>query len=374
MRFSLGLFTLLLMLIIQLSVGRKNDTWSIEDIIKRRASEKWMWGYENDSFPHGHNSTGRIAIILTGQLRSANRTFNSGYLISNAPLKMFGENDPPSTAATIIEWLFKPLARKFPLDVFMYLTAHPEHTNENWDGRPESYEPEVGDTRGCEIFSSNDVFNNTGNRFFCLVEPEVELMNQWIQRYSFWGHYYTSVGPPPRMKEQALQQLYAMYRANLACKQFALAKGLTYSYKIRLRPDTAFVKPFPDISVFDFAGRDARNVGTIYYANRRVYNNGNEDWFNVGRAEHMDHLLDRYIDFISLPLLHSSSRAWFTLEESLVGTMGIRYGITMGNHNDIWMVVIRNAHHAINTWTPPPNPLVWKEVSVFNETDEYVRI
>ena len=39
---------------------------------------------------------------------------------------MFGNEDPPSTAATIIEFLFKPLALSHGLDVFMYVSARPE--------------------------------------------------------------------------------------------------------------------------------------------------------------------------------------------------------------------------------------------------------
>lgn len=342
-----------------------DDPWWARERIKRRAVEKWMWGYENDSFPFGYNTTGRIAIILTGQLRSANRSFTSGTLLVNSHLRNFGPQDPPSTAATIVEWLFKPLARKHPVDVFMYLTAHPETNNSNWNGSPETYEPQAGDTRGCEIFSNNEVFKKTGNNFFCLVEPEVQLMNNWIWDFPYWKQYYTAVGPPPQMKEQALQQLYAMYKANLACKQFALATGVSYAYKIRLRPDIAFLHPFPDLEAFDFNGRGSTPNGFIFFANKRVYNNGNEDWFNIGRAENMDHLLDRYNDLISMPILHSSVRAWFTLEENLVGTMGQRYGIGMGYHNDVWMVVIRVAYHTINTWEPAQNPLVWKQLSSY---------
>lgn len=331
---------------------------------QRSLGEKWMWGFENDSFPHGHNSSGRIAIILTGQLRSANRTWTSGTLHANANSKMFGDADPPSTAATIVEWLFKPLARAHPVDVFMYLTAHPEANNDGWDGRPETYQTTVGDTRACEIFSDNDVFrNHTGNRFFCLVEPEVQLMNDFIHNYSFWDKYYTDHGPPPHMKEQALQQLYALYRGNLAAKQHALCSGVEYAYKIRLRPDTALVRPFPLLSVFNFGAIPPNSDGTIYYASRHIYNNGNEDWFNIGRAIDMDHLLDRYLDFISLPLLHSSSRSWFTLENSLVGTLGQRYRINISQHDEIWIVVIRIAGHTYNTWLPPPPSVVWTELS-----------
>lgn len=329
---------------------------------RRRMADKWMWGFENDSFPFGHSLTGRIAILLTGQLRSANLTWLS--VRDNANSKMFGPSDPPTTAMTIVEWLFKPLARKHPVDVFMYLTAHPGHSNEQWDGSPLTYEPAVGDMRGCEVFSANEVFSGTGNRFFCLVEDEVQLMNAFILSYPWWGHYYTNRGPPPQMKEQALQQLYGMYRANLAAKQHALATGVQYEYKIRLRPDIALVRPFSDLSVFDFSAQG----GMIYYSNPHIYHPGNEDFFNIGRAVHMDPLLDRYLDFISLPLLTHGVRDWFIMEEFLVATMSKRYNISMAWHADIWLVVIRVTHHSINTWLPPVNPNQWRDLSSDNST------
>lgn len=326
--------------------------------------EKWYWGYENDSFPHGFNLTDRVAIILTGQLRSANRTWTSHTLHENTNFKMFGAQDPPSTAGTIIEWLFKPLARKRGLDVFMYQTAHPGYNNSDWDGRPETYEPMIGDMRVCEVFSQNDVFNNTGNRFFCLVEPENELLNPFIAAFPTWKVYYTGNGAPHRLEEQALQQLYAMFQGNQAAKQYSIASGANYKYKIRLRPDTAFLKPFPEPDTLNFGPLHAGSVGTIYYANRHIYNNGNEDWFNIGLANHMDILFNRYLDFTSEPLLHSSHKDHFTMENFLEEMLGIRYNLALTGYDDIWMVVIRVAHHVMNTWEPPPNTNNWRDLSV----------
>ena len=88
-------------------------------------------------------------------------------------------------------------------------------------------------------------------------------------------------------------------------------KGISYKYKVRLRPDTAIVKPLPLVSQMDFSGGNKPECLThILYANKVIYKSGNEDWFNIGLAEHMDKLLDRYLDFISTPFVHNSHKPW----------------------------------------------------------------
>ena len=54
----------------------------------------------------------RTAVILTGQLRSANLSWYSNKLMYDKHLSWYGKQDPETTAGTIIEWLFKPLARR----------------------------------------------------------------------------------------------------------------------------------------------------------------------------------------------------------------------------------------------------------------------
>jgi hypothetical protein len=155
---------------------------------------------------------------------------------------MFGKDDPPSTAATIVEFLFKPLALAHGVDVFMYVTARPDTvTSYSWDGDPFTFEPRVGDDTACNPFSHNEIFRNTGNRFFCLVEPELQLMTPFIKNFTCWKTY--TYGKSEKLKEQVLQQLNGLYRANMASKQYALMTGVSYQYKVRLRPDTA-VKVF----------------------------------------------------------------------------------------------------------------------------------
>ncbi len=311
-------------------------------------------------FPHGKDKSNRVAICLTGQLRSANITWTSGHLLQNANWRMFGPDDPPTTAGTIVEWLFRPLSHNHGVDVFMYLTAHPDANNSEWDGNPHTYEPMVGDNRACKIFSDNDIFKNTGNKFFCLVEPEYKLMNLFSDQLPQWKTY----GKPKNHNEQALAQLHAIYRANLAAKEYALVANIEYAYKIRLRPDTAFVKPFPVLASLNFGslpGRDCNS--TIFYASKAIYKNGNEDWFNVGRSNDMDVLLDRYMAFISDPFIHNSPRSWWDLENHLMGHVEMRHKICLTWYYDIWMVVIRKDHHHYNTWEPSSLPYDWKEMS-----------
>eukprot|EP01039_Chlorochromonas_danica_P009091 gene9091-10034_t len=282
---------------------------------------------------------------------------------SSSSSLIFGPADPPNPAMTIVERIFKPLARKYPLDVFMFQTAHPGASNIHWDGQPENYQTVESDTRGCELFSNNKVFQHTGNRFFCLIEPEEPLMNHFIANYSLWYNFNTNGASSNQQKEQVLQQLYAMYRGNLAAKQYALASGMKYSYKIRLRPDMAVVHPFPDLSAFDFDATSPGTNATIYYANRAIHNNGNEGGFNIGRADDMDHLLDRYVDFISLSHLISTSKP-FSLEQNLLGIMQVRYKIAMVHHKDISMVIIRVAnHHTTTSSSMPPKQSDWEEMS-----------
>jgi hypothetical protein len=80
----------------------------------------------NDSNSTHFNANERTAVILSGQLRTANLTIVSGAIRDNAHKKMFGSGDPATSALTILEHLIKPLAEHGGVDVFMYIEAHPE--------------------------------------------------------------------------------------------------------------------------------------------------------------------------------------------------------------------------------------------------------
>jgi len=90
----------------------------------------------------------------------------------------------------------------------------------------------------------------------------------------------------------------------MASKQYALATGTIYRYKIRLRPDLAVVKPFPPINSINFGNLSRSCLGTIYYPNNVIFPQGAEDSFNIGETAAMDHLLDRYVDLTTKPFIY----------------------------------------------------------------------
>lgn len=311
----------------------------------------------------------RIAIIVSGQLRSGNLTWDSGHIHVNSASKMFGSGDPTTPVATIIENMLIPLSKEPEIegiDVFMYMTAHPDQPNSTyWDGVPLTFEPSVGDTTVCNPFSNHHFFHHTNHRIFCLVEPEVQLLTPIIEEnLNIWdGYTYRWVKGG---KEQVLQQYYGMYRANLASKEYALLTGANYTYKVRVRPDTAVVKPFPPLASMDFNPKQGCPGGQIWFANKVIFKTGNEDWFDIGKADSMNHLLDRYLDFISDSFqVNKRGKNHWDLEDNLIGIME-KYGVCMAWYYDIWMVVIRRIdYRGLNTWLPPHEPNQWVDLSTY---------
>ena len=99
------------------------------------------------------------------------------------------------------------------VDVFMYVSAKSEPTLEDkkWNGQPSTYVPVAGKgnngVEACRVFSKAALFH-TGNkehRFFCLVEPEVQLMTPFLREFDMWRHRHYNYRNE-KMNEQALQQ------------------------------------------------------------------------------------------------------------------------------------------------------------------------
>jgi hypothetical protein len=121
--------------------------------------------------------------------------------------------------------------------------------------------------------------------------------------------------------ESFLQQEYGKYEANLAVKEYELAKGIKYKYKIRSRFDLAYVNYFPNISSLTFDDENCSSI--VYYPNRLYMGLGAEDSFNFGLAEAMDPILDRYMDLIAGPVhnIHENNTGWWNSEAHLVNSV-----------------------------------------------------
>lgn len=99
----------------------------------------------------------RIAIIISGQLRSSNLTWTSPSILQDRAWKFFGPDDPNTPAECLITFLFKELVvQGFGIDVFMFIQASTDRDSTNqWNGNAYDYMPFPGDTRGCQIFSKH---------------------------------------------------------------------------------------------------------------------------------------------------------------------------------------------------------------------------
>ena len=311
-----------------------------------------------DFYYSTHVFHNRTAIILTGQMRSGNLSWFSGYLRANTWKDMFGADDPLTSIETQLEFLIKQVALNGGVDVFMYQVAHPEDNNDNWDGNPANYKAVSGDNRICHPYSKSQFFQpGSGNNFFCLVEDEVEIMDQFTAQSPLWKYY--TYGWNMHLREQAIQQYYQMYRANLAAKQFALANNFSYTYKVRLRPDTAAVFNFPPLSSIQYRKGEQH---LIKVANKMIYKNGYQDSFNLGLSEDMDCLLDRLIDFTEKKFhIYFPLKTHWDLENHLEDLMRT-HNMALSEEGNIWMKVIRLEHWGLNGWFPQPRKNVWQQI------------
>jgi hypothetical protein len=271
-----------------------------------------------------------------------------------------GGDDPLTPIETVLEWFMRPMAIYGGIDVFMYVTAKPEMKHRKWNGDPDTYEPVANDTLVCTPYTKHPIFQNyTGNRFFCLVEDEIELSTPFTHAFNIWKNY--TYGSLPSLREQVLQQLYGMYRANLAAKEYAKANFIDYTYKARLRPDSAFVKKFP-VALLNMKGECAH---MIWCPSRVIYGNGWEDSFNFGYADAMDKALDRYEDLLTarfdVPLVRQGTH--WDLEDFLTMLLKNRYKTCVSSYYDLWIVVIRKNQWGLNTWIPPSNTNQWRQMN-----------
>ena len=290
--------------------------------------------------------------------------------------KLYGPSDPSTPIETILEHMFKVIIQQGGgLDVFMYVQAHPDHNSSSWTGLVNQYLPSVGDTRACEPLLNHSYFGaSTGNRLFCLVEPELQLLTPVLCANPMWGSY--DYGETIHAREQLLQQLYGMYRANLAAKQVALAEGFSYEYKLRVRPDVALVRPMPRFNELNFSATQPGGCRKILHMNKAVNANGAEDMFNVGHADDMDCVLDRYIDLVSRPLPFAGPpkagmpRQSWNAEKFLQRLLETRYHLCLKADNRIEMSPVRSRSKfhpytpKAQTWAPAKIANQWRQLPV----------
>jgi hypothetical protein len=224
----------------------------------------------------GSPRNGRIAVCVSGQPRTLNmQVDNKNYPQSWAPMTC-NISTPlvhGPVYQTIQENLYSTLD-KYGFDVFMYVST---------PGDGQLRTPSEGDAAICEPLRPA----SSTNKLFCSVEKE----KHWPWSASIMAQYSYS-------DEYGInglqQQLYGMHKCNEMRKQYSSETGVEYDYVIRLRPDTSFMKVFPDLENLDFAS-DQDGASKVFHAHKDACCCGNEDWFGIGHTEVMDKYLDRLL-------------------------------------------------------------------------------
>ena len=241
------------------------------------------------TYVHSKN-VGRTAVCLTGRLDTVNLPWKD-----LKPHHYYKEkrSDILGPTMNIIENILIPLSQNGNVDVFVLVQTTNESTVIN---------PLVGDVSACKPFKDNRIFNeNSGNKFFCNVEKESILLNEFMKKSSVWQYF--DKRDHPETLEAVLQQAYGMYKCNQGVHVYlSTLKGVNnntedyYKYKMRLRTDIIFDKLLPDVSTLGFVSAKTDEICHKYVD---ILNYGaTEDTFAVGDFDAMDAYLNHYESFL----------------------------------------------------------------------------
>ena len=191
-----------------------------------------------------------------------------------------------TVAGTIQRHLYRHLG---PFDVFVFVST-----------RGGAREPAAGDVTSCEPLRPA---GELGAHFECVVEAEAEL--PVFRDSPIWATFFYKSSP--KLHQSLLQQLYGLHRCHAMVRRHVRRTGVSYSHVMRVRPDMAFLWPFPGLARLDFGPPWAPVVRVV---DRRNCCCGNEDTFGVGRAETMQVYMDRYLALQALAHEWWDGDAW----------------------------------------------------------------
>ena len=175
-------------------------------------------------------------------------------------------------------------------------------------------------------------------------EPDLPLNKSDPTVFKHWAHYRFGAEARQQVRtlgwdralgrlQNLLYQLKHQAECNAAIRRFASVTGVTYEYKMRLRPDQAWQRDIPPLHSLQLPPNQ------ILYASRAI-GKSTEDMFGVGRAEAMDAYLDRY------PFVHNFSRrpqTLWTAEEFLMTHLRSR-NISLIGHEAFRCFMVRPAN------------------------------
>uniref|UniRef100_A0A7S3ANM9 Uncharacterized protein n=1 Tax=Haptolina ericina TaxID=156174 RepID=A0A7S3ANM9_9EUKA len=230
---------------------------------------------------HGSTNHGRVAVCVTGQLRTLMMSPNSSRYPQRwgeTGMRFAGRGgshvDPRLkvgvVADSIHHRLFDVLERH-GFDVYMVVSTK---------GKSDRT-PAVGDTSACEPLRPN----STGNELFCEVPYDAADSPPATPAFEHkWSAY--------RYPDAAgISSMLAQMRDQSVCMKMIRRSGRAYSHMIRTRPDVGMLTRFPALHTLFGDPQASRNV---YIANMHACCCGNEDWFGIGTFDVMQWYFSRY--------------------------------------------------------------------------------
>ncbi|CAF1040508.1 unnamed protein product [Adineta steineri] len=235
----------------------------------------------------------RVAVCVSGQVRTLNMVISSTLPVMTVDRAVYRpkvawrkfRSGKHTTAMNIQSLLFDQLPA---FDVFMFVSTKEKHHRE----------PHVNDTRICESLRPR----SSSNRLFCSVVKEMDITNPSTNVTALNSYTYAQ---SQELRQGLLQQLNGLQQCNAMRKEYSRKSGTQYTHWIRLRPDSIFFEPFPNITSIRFVDETTKQP-RIVYATKKKCCCGNEDWFGVGTIETMD----AYFDRINLLHTYKNRNIW----------------------------------------------------------------
>ena len=256
-----------------------------------------------------NDKIGRTAICVTGQARVLGLNYPHGfdrsdicghtqddgtlikcskYLSTDTYIGNIN-HDMGETASSIQNHLYTPLARSGGFDVFVYVHAQGNHSEQpqTMPFDMNKFHAEGPDKDTCEdrhefmhcgqsdidqavlsqqinpaymhLRPAGEAQYTRGikNKFFLSVgEPECSIFFSEQVQHHHWNQFW--IRHPPS-DHRLLYQLYDQHMCGNMIQRYARETGVKYKYAIRLRADMAFVAPFPDVHTLNL-GTEARPI------------------------------------------------------------------------------------------------------------------
>jgi hypothetical protein len=267
----------------------------------------------------------RTAVCVSGQLRTLTMPpddplFPRLWRPIEAPAWPNAQVAATMGGMTVAETIHRHLYRHLgPFDVFVFVST-----------RGGDREPVAGDPTRCEPLRPAA---ELGAHFECVVEAEAEL--PLFRDSPIWAIF--SKNRRPERQQSLLQQLYGLHRCHTMIRRHTRRAGVSYSHMMRVRPDMAFLWPFPGLARLDFGPPWAPVVRVV---DRRNCCCGNEDTFGVGRAETMQVYMDRYLALQALAHEWWSGGRW-TAETFVVDLLRKALNASIAGHPAIAGCLVR---------------------------------